>query len=293
MTVRAAPDVMALVSALLPVKDGVAVWAVLSREADQRRRQTGDPRSRDQIMADTLVAARLLNPGRGRRHFPVSLMINVAVSDSALLGDDDGSGWVEHYGPVPGDLLREWIAANAEAGVDQWVRRLYVSPETGELVAMDSRARLFDGRGGEFLRLRDQRCRTPYCDAPIRHLDHAEDHARGGPTRRRQRTGSLRSLQLRQAGDGLDRSGSVPGPRHVVETVTPTGHAYTSTAPGTWSVVERGLRNPAGLRTDGLTSSVWGDQSQENQVKIVAGGVDVEVERCVRVSSRRGRCLHR
>ena len=56
------------------------------------------------------------------------LRINVVVPDSVLLGDDDGFGWVEHYGPVPGDLLREWIAANAEQGVDQWVRRLYASP---------------------------------------------------------------------------------------------------------------------------------------------------------------------
>ena len=58
-----------------------------------------------------------------------------------LLGDDDGVGWVQDYGTVPGDLLREWIAHNAEEGVDQWVRRLYATPATGELVAMDSKAR--------------------------------------------------------------------------------------------------------------------------------------------------------
>ena len=37
VTLRPAPDVMTQLSALLPVKDGVAVWAVLSREADRAR----------------------------------------------------------------------------------------------------------------------------------------------------------------------------------------------------------------------------------------------------------------
>ncbi len=47
---------------------------------------------------------------------------------------------------------------------------------------MDSKARRFEGRLADYLRLRDQKCRTTYCDAPVRHLDHAEDHADGGET---------------------------------------------------------------------------------------------------------------
>jgi hypothetical protein len=98
VTLRPAPEVMAQLGALVPVKAGVAVWAVLSREAD-RRRAEGDRRSRDQIMADTLVA-RVLNPGDSLPT-PVGLMINVVVSDTVLLGDEHGLGWVERYGPVP------------------------------------------------------------------------------------------------------------------------------------------------------------------------------------------------
>ena len=226
VSLRPAPDVMAQLSTLLPVKDGVAVWAVLSRDADVQR-AAGDQRSRGQIMADTLVR-RILSPGEGDRSVP--LRINVVVPDSVLLGDDNGFGWVEHYGPVPGDLLREWIAANAEQGVDQWVRRLYATPATGELVAMDSKSRRFEGALADYLRLRDRRCRTRWCGAPVRHLDHAKAHVDAGPTSAANGQGLCEYCNY--AKDALGWSARPrPGPRHTIETVTPTGHRYLSTAP--------------------------------------------------------------
>ena len=245
VSLRPAPDVMSQLSTLLPVKGGVAVWAVLSREAD-RLRAAGDERSRGQIMADTLVQ-RVTNPGEGERAVP--LLINVVVSDSILLGDDDGAGWVEHYGPVPGDLLREWIAKNAEEGVDQWVRRLYASPKTGQLVSMDSKARRFEGALADYLRLRDRRCRTRWCDAPIRHLDHAKDHADGGPTSADNGQGDCEYCNYAKQAPGWSARPR-PGPRHTIETVTPTGHRYTSTAPR-YTVAERGLV----IRLDGYLLS--------------------------------------
>ena len=54
VSMRPAPDTMARLSALLPAAQGVAVWATLTRVADQAR-AAGDPRSRGQVMADTLV----------------------------------------------------------------------------------------------------------------------------------------------------------------------------------------------------------------------------------------------
>jgi uncharacterized protein DUF222/HNH endonuclease len=239
VTLRPAPDTMSQLTGLLPVKDGVAVWAVLSREAD-RLRSMGDSRSRGQIMADTLVA-RVLDPGAGSTSAssPVRLMINVAVPDSVLLGDDDGCGWAEHYGPVPGDLLREWIADNAAAGVDQWVRRLYVAPQTGELITMDSKARRFEGGLADYLRLRDQSCATRYCDAPVRHLDHVKAHADGGATSPHNGQGVCEACNYTKQAHGWSARPR-PGPRHTVETITPTGHRYSGTAPA-WTVAERGL----------------------------------------------------
>ena len=197
-------------------------------------------------MADTLVA-RVLEPGTQTTgaSSPVRLLINIAVPDSVLLGDDDGPGWVEHYGPVPGDLLREWVAANAEAGIDQWIRRLYVTPATGELVAMDSKARRFEGKLAEFLRLRDKTCSTLHCGAPVRHLDHVKDHADGGKTTAANGQGTCEACNYAKSAHGWSARPRA-GPRHTVETITPTGHRYTSTAPA-WSVAERGLR----IRLDG------------------------------------------
>ncbi|MDQ2637059.1 MAG: 13E12 repeat family protein, partial [Actinomycetota bacterium] len=51
VSIRPAPDTMTYVTALLPVSQGVSVYAALKRAADT----TFDERSRGQVMADTLV----------------------------------------------------------------------------------------------------------------------------------------------------------------------------------------------------------------------------------------------
>lgn len=229
-SLRPAPDVMTWFTSLLPVTDGVAVHAALSAEAD-RLRAAGDQRSRGQIMADLLVQ-RVLAPhiastsGPGR----VPLMVNVVVSDSVLWGNDDGGGWVEGYGDVPGDLIREWIAANLEHDVDTWLKRIYEQPATGDLVAMDSKARRFTGGLAAFLRLRDRGCREAWCDAPARHLDHAEAYADGGQTSAENGQGICEPHNYAKQAIGWSAQPR-PGPRHTIETTTPTGHTYLGTAP--------------------------------------------------------------
>ena len=229
VTLRPAPDVMSQLSALLPVKDGVAIYAVLKREAD-RLRAAGDERSRGQIMADTLVERVLSDPTPQRAGRP-GLMISLVVTDQVLFGTSDEPGHIDGYGPVPADLVREWVTASAvDEQTKVWLRRLYVTPETGALVAMDSRSRFFPAGLADLIRLRDRTCRTPWCDAPIRHTDHVEPSAGGGPTAGINGDGLCVACNLAKEAIGW-QARPRPGPRHVVETRTPTGHTYRSTAP--------------------------------------------------------------
>ena len=228
-TVRPAPDVMAYFTALLRVKDAVRVQAALHHAAVSMN-LAGDARSHGQLMADILVKRVLTQPATAATsHTGMALMVNVVVPDEVLFGDQDGAGWVDGYGWVPGDLIREWIAENCEGDVDTWVRRLYEQPETGHLVAMDSKARRFAGKLAEFLRLRDRGCRTPYCDAPIKHLDHSVKKAHGGPTDAAHGQGLCESCNYNKEAIGWSAQPR-PGPRHTIETITPTGHRYSSTA---------------------------------------------------------------
>lgn len=218
VTLRPAPDVMSQLSALLPVKAGVAVYAALTGEAD-RLRASGDARSRGQIMADTLVDRVLGTAGAGP-----NVTLNVVVSDEVLWGEP-GTAHLDGYGPVPGDLVRE-LTGSART----WVRRLYARPETGSLVAMDSRSRLLPDGLAQLIRFRDRTCRTPWCGAPIRHGDHVTSAAEGGATTETNTQGlCVACNHAKQAPDWRARPS--PGPRHQVETTTPTGHRYSSTSP--------------------------------------------------------------
>ena len=165
-------------------------------------------------------------------------MINLVVTDQTLFAGGSEPGWVDGYGPVPADLARE-LGDTEQA----WLRRLYTSPTTGELVAMDSKARIFPTKLAQFLRLRDQRCRTPWCDAPIRHADHVEAVEEGGETSAANGQGLCEACNYAKQAIGWHAKPR-PGPGHNVETLTPTGHTYTSTAPAlvepTWVQAEPG-----------------------------------------------------
>ena len=73
VTIRPAPDTMTYVSALLPVAQGVGVYAALKRAADT----TFDDRSRGQVMADTLVERVTGRPAE----VPEPVVVNLVMSD--------------------------------------------------------------------------------------------------------------------------------------------------------------------------------------------------------------------
>jgi hypothetical protein len=95
---------------------------------------------------------------------------------------------------------------------------------------MDSRSRRFEGALARFIRLRDQTCRTPWCDAPIRHTDHADPVVHEGRTSETNGQGLCEACNYAKQAPGW-RAAVVSTEPHTVEIRTPTGHTYRSQAP--------------------------------------------------------------
>lgn len=230
--IRPAPDCMARLTVLLPVQKGVGVYAALKRSADT----TFDGRTRGQVMADT-VAERVT--GRPVT-VPEPVAVNLLLSDQTLLAGDENPAVVEGYGPVPASVARSLVSdAVADERSRATLRRLYRHPVSGALAAMESRSRLFPKALAQFIGLRDQTCRTPYCDAPIRHHDHAQPHAGGGPTSARNGLGECERCNYVKESPGWRVTTSDENGFHTAEFVTPTGVAYRSAAPPPPGPVER------------------------------------------------------
>ena len=66
---------------------------------------------------------------------------------------------------VAGDRDRLSLMGDSETTDD-------AQPDTGQLVGMDAKSRRFPAGLRTLIRLRDHTCRTPWCDAPVRHIDH-------------------------------------------------------------------------------------------------------------------------
>jgi hypothetical protein len=226
--VRPAPDTMTYVTALLPVAQGVGVYAALRAAADAGR-ATGDGRGRGQLMADLLVER---VTGRATAD-AVPITVNLVMSDATLLGaGHEPAILTEHGGagvPIPAQIARNLVANGLDADAT-WLRRLYADP-SGRLVAATSTGRFFAGGLAAVLRVRDQGlCRTPFCDAPIRELDHVVPAADGGETAEDNGQGTCTSCNLAKERLRQRAGPSTTGP-HTVITTTPTGHRYLSTAP--------------------------------------------------------------
>ena len=264
VSLRPAPDCMTYFTALLPAHQGVAVYTALTRRAEALH-SAGDPRALNQVKADTLVEWTTGTPCG-----ITGIDLNLVMTDRTLLQCDSEPARLTGYGIVPGEWARDLIAQGEEQGEGQplaqgpclagrhdsgspdrihpaagssaddhkdavkelkiWVRRLYTAPGTGDLVAMDSKRRLFPAPLRRFIQIRDDTCRTPYCDAPIRHHDHIIPWHNDGPTSLSNAAGLCEACNHTKELPGW-KVKPRPGPRHTIEVTTPTGHKYRSMAP--------------------------------------------------------------
>ncbi|MEU4452590.1 DUF222 domain-containing protein [Nocardioides sp. NPDC023903] len=238
VSLRPAPDTMTWLGALLPVKDGVAVFAALDQAA-KAAAAAGDERTRGQVMADTLVDR---VTGRNAADAKPRIEVKIVMTGDSLANTSDQPAIVEGYGPVPAGWARE-----ALNDAEVFVRRLFTDP-AGQLVAMESRSRKAPDGLAEFITTRDGGiCRTNGCDAPIRNIDHVERHTDGGETNAENLQGLCE--RCNQAKEALGWRAR-PGPDGSIITTTPTGHTYVSPSPDTWkpdppplSRAEFGLRD--------------------------------------------------
>ncbi|WP_369375621.1 DUF222 domain-containing protein [Promicromonospora sp. Populi] len=261
VSVRPAPDLMVYLTALVPMQQGIQAYAQLKAHADATK-ATGDERGTGQIMADTLIER---VTGREPGHADeVPVTINLLVSDQALLagehqphsnqpnrnqpgrnqpgGDQPGrnrsgeqpgvivEGMPAGAGTVPAPVVRNLVAHAIDADA-AWLRAIYVDPN-GRLLATTSTSRFHPQGLAALLRAREQGiCATSWCDAPVRHIDHVIPHTQGGATSLDNGQGlCARCNHAKQAPDWTQKATDVEG-RQAVETVTPTGHTYTSVAP--------------------------------------------------------------
>ncbi|MFB1297345.1 DUF222 domain-containing protein [Mycobacterium sp. pW049] len=224
VTTRPAPNGMVYVTFLMPLAQGIGMYAALKREADV----CGDGRSRGQVMCDTAYER---ITGRGSTE-PAEVHLNLVMADTTFSGRDDCPAVVPGYGPVPAAVARQLIGdALADEQAKATLRRLYRHPKSGQLVAMESAARIFPKGLAMFIGLRDQTCRTPYCNAEIRHHDHATPDRDGGQTSALNGLGLCEACNYAKEAPGWKVNTRDGDGTHTAQFVTPTCATYYSIAP--------------------------------------------------------------
>jgi hypothetical protein len=226
VSLRPAPDTMSLLSGYLPAEQGIACLKSLRDHTDTVK-AAGDPRCRDQIMADTLVE-RITGQTKAT---DVNAELQIVMPLDTLLDVHDHTPVeLAGYGPLPADLARD-ITASSKGRL--WWRRLYAAPVGGPVVGGDPHRRRFDGHLRKLIMWRDRRCRDPFCDAPIRHIDHIQRYSDSGLTvypngrgecERGNYAREMPGWKVEAVCSGLD------GRPHTIKITTPTGHSYLSRA---------------------------------------------------------------
>ena len=229
VSLRPLPDTMAGLSAFLPVEQGVACWAALKARVDALK-AAGDPRTRGQIAADTLVER--LTGQATADDVDVEVQITVPV-ENLLDPDQQQPAEVHGFRPIPAGLADQIIGRTSGA---RWWRRLFTARtcdgRDSMIVGGDPAARRFTGWLAKLITLRDRCCREPFCTAPIRHVDHIVPVRDGGPTSYDNGRGVCEHHNyLREMPGWRVSTVSETGEPHATITTTPTGQHYPSRAP--------------------------------------------------------------
>ncbi len=216
VSVRPAADGMADLIAHLPVEEAVACYARLAAAVNEVWvRPEPVTRGRGQIMADTLVE-RVTGHATGDLDVEVQILVPV---EALLDPTSPFPAQVPGHGPIPADLARDLITTGT--GRKAWRRLL---TRDGIIIGGDSRQRVFTGQLAEVIRARDgHRCREPYCDAPIRHLDHVQRWSEGGRTTFDNGRGLCAFHNFVRESPGWHATVT----DGAITTTTPTGRTYT------------------------------------------------------------------
>ena len=166
-----------------------------------------------------------------------ALQLNLIMTDRTLFAGDDEPAHLIGHGPIPAPLARALVIGQADAATTTWVRRLYTDPTGAQLVAMDSRQRLFPDRGAKV----PDRPGPNLPDTVVRRTDPTHRPRRppqpGRPHQHRKRSRPLRSLQSQQTGHRLAQSAPAerrhrrPPPRPATPTPA-TRHPCRHPVPG-------------------------------------------------------------
>ena len=224
--IRPAPDTMAVLTGYLPVEQGIACYTALRKHADSAV-AGGDGRT-DQIMADTLVERLTGRTAAGHGQLELQVMMPL---EALLDPHSNKPASIPGYGPLPVDLARNIMITSKGR---RWWRRLFTAHNNGPIIGSDPARRIFRGRLAKLIRLRDKTCRDPYCDAPIRHIDHIIRHSDGGSTSYVNGRGACERGNYVRDMPGWQiqviNAGLLDQP-HTMIITTPTGHHYLSRAP--------------------------------------------------------------
>ena len=157
------------------------------------------------------------------------VILNVVITDRALLAGGDDPAILPGNYPIPAPLVRRMLT-DLPPKARVWIRRLYTRPDTGELVAQDSRRREFSPAMRRLLLTRDQTCRTPWCNAIGRHADHLRPAAAGGATSIANGQALSEDCNYIRTAPGWSAERASDGSGDIVVTA-PTGHRYRSPCP--------------------------------------------------------------